>query len=37
VDGPGSKGNKKEDVETVTIMKIPPVVALGIMGYMEIP
>ena len=37
VDRPGSKVNKKEVVEAVTIMETPPMVIVGIVGYMETP
>ncbi|XP_075396025.1 large ribosomal subunit protein uL3-like isoform X2 [Tenrec ecaudatus] len=37
VDRPGSKVNKKEVVEAVTIMETPPMVVVGIMGYVETP
>ncbi|KAH0507543.1 60S ribosomal protein L3 [Microtus ochrogaster] len=33
VDRPGSKVNKKEVVEAVTIVKTPPMVVVGIVGY----
>ena len=35
VDRPGSKVNKKEVVEAVTIVETPPMVIVGIVGYME--
>merc|ERR1711892_22248 len=34
---PGSKGNKKEIVEGVTILETPPMVAIGVVGYIESP
>ena len=37
VDGPGSKVNKKEVVEAVTIVETPPMVIVGIVGYVETP
>jgi len=37
VDKPGSKVNKKEVVEAVTILETPPMVIVGIIGYIETP
>merc|ERR1712045_986333 len=37
VDRPGSKVNKKEVVEAVTIIETPPVVVVGLVGYIETP
>uniref|UniRef100_A0A0D9SE18 Large ribosomal subunit protein uL3 n=1 Tax=Chlorocebus sabaeus TaxID=60711 RepID=A0A0D9SE18_CHLSB len=37
VDRPGSKVNKKEVVEAVTIVQTPPMVVVGIVGYVETP
>merc|ERR1712154_519831 len=37
VDRPGSKVNKKEVVEGVTIIETPPVVVVGLVGYIETP
>ncbi|XP_064478685.1 large ribosomal subunit protein uL3-like isoform X2 [Ornithodoros turicata] len=37
VDKPGSKVNKKEVVEPVTILETPPLVIVGVVGYMETP
>jgi len=37
VDRPGSKVNKKEIVEAVTIIETPPMVIVGIVGYIETP
>jgi len=37
VDKPGSKVNKKEVVEAVTIIETPPLVIVGIVGYIETP
>ncbi|KAI0606258.1 60S ribosomal protein L3 isoform a, partial [Pyrenophora tritici-repentis] len=37
VDRPGSKLNKNEVVEAVTIVEIPPMVVVGIVGYVETP
>lgn len=34
---PGSKLDKKEVVEAVTIVETPPVVAVGVTGYMDTP
>merc|ERR1711981_547071 len=34
---PGSKLNKKEIVEAVTIIETPPMVAVGVVGYIETP
>ncbi|XP_031628859.1 60S ribosomal protein L3 [Contarinia nasturtii] len=36
-DRPGSKINKKEVVEAVTIIETPPVVVVGAVGYIETP
>ncbi|KAF4532241.1 hypothetical protein B566_EDAN004327 [Ephemera danica] len=36
-DRPGSKVNKKEIVEAVTILEAPPMVIVGITGYIETP
>merc|ERR1711892_284293 len=36
-DRPGSKVNKKEIVEGVTILETPPMVAIGVVGYIETP
>jgi len=36
-DRPGSKINKKEIVEAVTILETPPMVVVGIVGYIETP
>ncbi|XP_065846654.1 large ribosomal subunit protein uL3-like [Oscarella lobularis] len=36
-DRPGSKINKKEIVEAVTILETPPIVVVGIVGYTETP
>lgn len=35
VDNPGSKLNKKEVVEAVTILDAPPMIGVGIVGYVE--
>jgi len=35
VDKPGSKLHKKEVVEAVTILEAPPMIACGIVGYIE--
>merc|ERR1712114_28178 len=37
VDRPGSKVNKKEVVEAVTIIETPPVMVVGVVGYIETP
>jgi large subunit ribosomal protein L3e len=36
-DRPGSKINKKEVVEAVTIVETPPMMAVGVVGYIETP
>jgi len=35
VDKPGSKAHKKEVVEAVTVMECPPMVVIGMVGYVE--
>ncbi|CAN8030172.1 unnamed protein product [Ixodes persulcatus] len=37
VDKPGSKVNKKEVVEPVTILEVPPMMIVGLVGYIETP
>jgi len=37
VDKPGSKSHKKEVVEAVTIIECPPIVIVGVVGYVETP
>merc|ERR1712179_586776 len=37
VDRPGSKSNKKEIVEAVTIIETPPIMIVGCVGYIETP
>eukprot|EP00088_Acartia_fossae_P041127 TRINITY_DN42_c0_g1_i1.p1 TRINITY_DN42_c0_g1~~TRINITY_DN42_c0_g1_i1.p1 ORF type:complete len:399 (-),score=173.75 TRINITY_DN42_c0_g1_i1:102-1298(-) len=37
MDRPGSKANKKEVVEAVTILETPPIVCVGVVGYIETP
>jgi len=37
LDRPGSKMNKKEIVEPVTIIETPPMIVVGIVGYVETP
>eukprot|EP00163_Fabomonas_tropica_P018414 TRINITY_DN32723_c0_g1_i1.p1 TRINITY_DN32723_c0_g1~~TRINITY_DN32723_c0_g1_i1.p1 ORF type:complete len:398 (-),score=150.37 TRINITY_DN32723_c0_g1_i1:146-1339(-) len=37
VDRPGSKLHKKETVEAVTILECPPIVVVGLVGYVETP
>ena len=34
---PGSKLNKKEIVEAVTIIETPPMVCVGVVGYIDTP
>ncbi|KAI4496863.1 PREDICTED: 60S ribosomal protein L3 [Polistes canadensis] len=36
-DRPGSKVNKKEIVEAVTILETPPMIVVGVVGYIETP
>ncbi|ENN73956.1 hypothetical protein D910_11467 [Dendroctonus ponderosae] len=36
-DRPGSKINKKEIVEAVTILETPPMIVVGVIGYIETP
>merc|ERR1712045_685179 len=36
-DRPGSKSNKKEVTEAVTIIETPPVMVVGVVGYIETP
>ncbi|KAI0215970.1 60S ribosomal protein L3 [Massospora cicadina] len=36
-DRPGSKLHKKEVVEAVTIIETPPLVVVGVVGYIETP
>jgi len=36
-DRPGSKLNKKEIVEAVTIIETPPMMCIGVVGYIETP
>merc|ERR1711872_1161346 len=36
-DKPGSKLNKKEVVEACTIIETPPMVCVGVVGYIETP
>lgn len=35
VDKPGSKAHKKEVVEAVTVLEAPPMVVVGVVGYVE--
>jgi len=35
VDKPGSKAHKKEVVEAVTVLECPPLVIVGVVGYVE--
>jgi len=35
VDKPGSKAHKKEVVEAVTILETPPMIVVGVVGYVE--
>jgi large subunit ribosomal protein L3e len=37
VDKPGSKLHKKEVVEPVTIVETPPMVCVGLVGYVDTP
>merc|ERR1711881_172237 len=37
VDRPGSKTNKKEVVDAVTILETPPMIVIGCIGYIETP
>lgn len=37
LDRPGSKMHKKEVVEAVTVIETPPVVVVGLVGYVETP
>jgi|EP00343_Euplotes_focardii_P006999 large subunit ribosomal protein L3e len=37
LDRPGSKANKKEVVEAVTVLEAPPNVVVGVVGYKETP
>lgn len=37
VEKPGSKLHKKETVEAVTIIETPPIVVVGLVGYVETP
>jgi len=37
MDRPGSKTNKKEVVEAVTILETPPLVIVGVVGYIDTP
>jgi large subunit ribosomal protein L3e len=37
VDKPGAKIHKKEVVDAVTIVETPPMVAVGVVGYVETP
>ena len=37
VDKPGSKLHKKETLEAVTIVETPPVVVVGVVGYVKTP
>jgi ribosomal protein L3 len=37
VDRSGSKLHKKETVEAVTVLETPPMVVVGVVGYVETP
>ena len=37
IDRPGSKIHKKEAVEAVTVLEAPPMVAVGVVGYVQTP
>jgi len=36
-DKPGSKLHKKEVVEAVTVLETPPIVIVGVVGYIDTP
>lgn len=36
VEKPGSKAHKKETAEAVTIIETPPMVVVGIVGYVQV-
>lgn len=37
VDKPGSKLHKKEIAEAVTILECPPLIGIGVVGYVQTP
>merc|ERR1712000_66024 len=37
LDRPGAKANKKEVVEAVTVIDTPPMIVVGLVGYIETP
>jgi large subunit ribosomal protein L3e len=37
VDKPGSKLHKKETIEACTVIETPPMVIVGVVGYIETP
>lgn len=37
VDKPGSKIHKKEVVEKVTVLEVPPMIVVGVVGYVDTP
>ena len=37
VNKPGSKLNKKEIVEAVTVIETPPMIVVGLVGYIDTP
>lgn len=37
LDRPGSKMHKREVVEAVTVVETPPMVVVGVVGYVETP
>jgi large subunit ribosomal protein L3e len=37
MDRPGSRYHKKEVVEAVSVLETPPMVIVGVVGYVETP
>ena len=37
VEKPGSKVHKKETAEAVTIIETPPMIVVGVVGYVQTP
>jgi len=37
VEKPGSKLHKKEVIEAVTVLETPPMVVVGLVGYIDTP
>ena len=37
VEKPGSKLHKKEVIEAVSVIEVPPMVCVGLVGYVETP